>query len=75
MPLQPTTHTCANSTRRFARSICLNLQRPGRSKRLAVHNPAILKGPGGAAVVTSVWYVRTGEAVARFVTAYPGGKA
>lgn len=36
---------------------------------------AILKGPGGAALVTSVWFVRTGEAVARFVTAYPGGKA
>jgi hypothetical protein len=36
---------------------------------------AILKGPGGAALVTSVWFVRTGEAVARFITAYPGGKA
>ncbi len=36
---------------------------------------AILKGPGGSAPVTSVWFVRTGEAVARFVTAYPGGKA
>ena len=36
---------------------------------------AILKGPGGEALVTSVWFVRTGEAVARFVTAYPGGKA
>ena len=34
---------------------------------------AILKGPGGAAPVTSVWFVRTGETVARFVTAYPGG--
>jgi hypothetical protein len=36
---------------------------------------AILEGPAGAALVTSVWFVRTGEAVARFVTAYPGGKA
>ena len=36
---------------------------------------AILKGPGGAALVTSVWFLRTGEAVARFVTAYPGGQA
>ena len=36
---------------------------------------AILKGPGGSAPVTSVWFVRTGEAVARFVTAYPGGRA
>jgi hypothetical protein len=36
---------------------------------------AILKGPGGEALVTSVRFVRTGEAVARFVTAYPGGKA
>ena len=36
---------------------------------------AILKGPGGAAPVTSVWFVRTGETVVRFVTAYPGGKA
>jgi hypothetical protein len=36
---------------------------------------AILKGPGGAAQVTSVWFVRTGETVARFVTAYPGGRA
>ena len=36
---------------------------------------AILKGPGGAAPVTSVWFVRTGETVARFVTAYPGGRA
>jgi hypothetical protein len=35
---------------------------------------AILKGPSGqAAVVVSVWFVRTGEAVPRFVTAYPGG--
>lgn len=33
------------------------------------------EGPGGSAPVTSVWFVRTGEAVARFVTAYPGGKA
>ena len=30
---------------------------------------AILKGPGGVALVTSVWFLRTGEAVARFVTA------
>lgn len=36
---------------------------------------AILKGPGATALVTSVWFVRTGETVARFVTAYPGGKA
>ncbi len=36
---------------------------------------AILKGPAGAAMVTSVWFVRTDDAAARFVTAYPGGKA
>ena len=36
---------------------------------------AILKGPAGAAQVTSVWFLRTGEEAARFVTAYPGGKA
>lgn len=36
---------------------------------------AILKGPAGAAMVTSVWFLRTGDNAARFVTAYPGGKA
>ena len=36
---------------------------------------AILKGPAGAALVTSVWFLRTGDAAPRFVTAYPGGKA
>ena len=36
---------------------------------------AILKGPAGAALVTSVWFLRAGEDTARFVTAYPGGKA
>jgi hypothetical protein len=36
---------------------------------------AILKGPGGAPPGTPVWFVRTGEAIARFVTAYPGGRA
>jgi len=35
---------------------------------------AILTGPNGqTAVVVSVWFVRLGEAVPRFVTAYPGG--
>jgi len=35
---------------------------------------AILQGPTGAsALVVSVWFVRAGEAVPRFVTAYPGG--
>jgi hypothetical protein len=35
---------------------------------------AILTGPNGqAAVVVSVWFVRVGESVPRFVTAYPGG--
>lgn len=35
---------------------------------------AILNGPAGAsAPVVSVWFVRDGEAVPRFVTAYPGG--
>jgi hypothetical protein len=34
---------------------------------------AILKGPTGqAAVVLSVWMIRAGETVPRFVTAYPG---
>ena len=34
---------------------------------------AILQGPTGAsALVVSVWFVRAGEAVPRFVTAYPG---
>jgi hypothetical protein len=35
---------------------------------------AILEGPTGeSAVVVSVWFVRNGEIVPRFVTAYPGG--
>ena len=35
---------------------------------------AILVGPNGqSTVVVSVWFVRTGEATPRFVTAYPGG--
>lgn len=36
---------------------------------------AILKGPTGAALVTSVWFLPTGDDASRFVTAYPGGKA
>ena len=34
---------------------------------------AILQGPAAGAPVVSVWFVRTGEDFARFVTAYPGG--
>lgn len=35
---------------------------------------AMLRGPAGqSAMVVSVWFVRTNEAVPRFVTAYPGG--
>ena len=35
---------------------------------------AILKGPNGqSAVVVSVWFLRAGQTVPRFVTAYPGG--
>ncbi len=35
---------------------------------------AMLKGPTGrSAVVISVWFVRQGATVPRFVTAYPGG--
>ena len=35
---------------------------------------AILRGPAGVSgMVVSVWFVRTGEDVPRFVTAYPGG--
>ena len=35
---------------------------------------AILSGPNGqSAAVVSVWFIRVGEAVPRFVTAYPGG--
>ena len=35
---------------------------------------AILIGPNGqSAGVVSVWFIRTGEARPRFVTAYPGG--
>lgn len=35
---------------------------------------AMLKGPAGrSAAVVSVWFVRQGETVPRFVTAYPGG--
>ena len=35
---------------------------------------AILRGPtGSSAPVVSVWFVRIGEDVARFITAYPGG--
>jgi len=33
---------------------------------------ATLQGPAGEAIVTSVWVIRTGENVPRFVTAYPG---
>lgn len=34
---------------------------------------AILRGPNGvAARVVSVWFIRSGEDVPRFVTAYPG---
>lgn len=33
---------------------------------------AILRGPTGAALVVSVWFVRVGEDRPRFVTAYPG---
>lgn len=34
---------------------------------------AILRGPNGvAAQVVSVWFIRRGEDVPRFVTAYPG---
>ncbi len=36
---------------------------------------AIFKGPAIIALVTSVWFLRAGEEAARFVTAYPGGKA
>jgi uncharacterized protein DUF6883 len=36
---------------------------------------AILVGPDGqSAVVVSIWFVRPGETVPRFVTAYPGGR-
>ena len=31
-----------------------------------------LQGPAGEAIVTSVWVIRIGEAIPRFVTAYPG---
>ena len=35
---------------------------------------AILVGPNGqSAGIVSVWFIRTGETVPRFVTAYPGG--
>jgi hypothetical protein len=34
---------------------------------------AILRGPAGEAPVVSVWFVRTGEAFPRVVTAHPGG--
>jgi len=35
---------------------------------------AILSGPNGqAAVVVSVWFVRTNQTIPRFVTAHPGG--
>ena len=36
---------------------------------------ALLTGPGGrSARVTSIWIVRVGDDVPRFVTAYPGGR-
>ncbi len=36
---------------------------------------AILIGPNGqAAAIVRVWFIRTGEAMPRFVTAYPGGR-
>jgi hypothetical protein len=35
---------------------------------------AILNGPARRAAVVSVWMIRTGETVPRFVTAYPGEK-
>ncbi|MGE3842908.1 MAG: DUF6883 domain-containing protein [Vicinamibacterales bacterium] len=34
---------------------------------------AILQGPSESAMVVSIWFIRTGEEQARFVTAYPGG--
>lgn len=34
---------------------------------------AMLTGPAGGAPVVSVWFIRTGEDVPRFVTAFPGG--
>jgi len=36
---------------------------------------AILEKPAAGAPVVSVWFVRTGEDFARFVTAYPGDTA
>ncbi len=52
------------------------------AERLAVANKgqkfkirAILVGPDGeSAVAVSIWFVRPGETVPRFVTAYPGGR-
>ena len=36
---------------------------------------AILVGPGGeSSVVVSIWFIRPGETVPRFVTAYPGDR-
>ena len=36
---------------------------------------AMLVGPDGeSAAVVSIWFVRPGETVPRFVTAYPGGR-
>ena len=36
---------------------------------------ATLVGPAGeSAAVASIWFVRPGETVPRFVTAYPGGR-
>ena len=35
---------------------------------------AILKGPAAGAEVVSVWWVRDGEEIGRFVTAYPGAR-
>jgi hypothetical protein len=45
----------------------------GAGKKFTIR--AILSGPnGGSAVIVSVWCIRIGEAMPRFVTAYPGGR-
>ena len=36
---------------------------------------AILKGPAGqSAAVVSIWMIRAGESIPRFITAYPGAE-
>jgi hypothetical protein len=42
-------------------------------RKFTIRGP--LQGPSGEAVLTSIWIIRHGEEVPRFVTAYPARKS